>query len=1112
MKGQDVRRFQSHFGPLRSWSFAVWTAIPLLCNLVLTSCGGGGANGARGSPPPPTTANPAPAIVSLSPASTTAGGAPFMLTVTGYNFISTSLVQWNGSPRTTIYSSSTQLQAQISASDITSSGAIEVSVVNPVPGGGSSGSARFDVFSASNPAPSLLSLNPSSVDAGSSGLILTLHGANFIPSSTIYWNGVGVSTTYLSGTQLEAQIPPSALLSSGFAAVTVLNPAPGGGMTTPQFFAINYRATVVNQLASDLVWDAANQLMYLSVPSFASSYGNTVAALNPLTGTITNARFAGSEPDVLALSDDNQFLYAALDGSSSVRRFLIPGIQPDINYSLGADQRNGPYFAVDMHTAPAFPHTAAVSRGNFLVSPYALGGMAIFDDATQRSNTANNTGDLYDSFEWGSATNIYAINSEISSFDLYVLSVNSGGVTRSRRYQNEFSSFYSRMHYDKGTGFVYTDDGYVINPATGSHVGAFPAAGYMVPDSTLNRAFFLGQTQFQLGSNSYTIVSFNLTTFTPIAEIVVSNIRGYPLQFIRWGTNGLALCDDAGYIYLINDSFVGRNMTQAPTLGATLFPVQRSWPASRTQSLDHVRHLVRSNSRQEYQSYRAAAQANPAPTISSLSPSAIALGAIGIDGFTLTVTGSNFVSLSVVEWNGSPRHTQFISSTELQAQITFADVQNAGSALVSVVTPSPGGGTSNTLILSIVSQSLVAAPVIVSLYPNSVAAGSAGFTLQVNANWATGSSVVKWNGSPRPTSYIGGLQVQISAQDVASAGYAQVTVFTPGPGGGTSNPAQFQILYQPTTINQSTNDILWDPINQVFYISIPSSASTHPNQVCMLSPAAGVITNCRNGSEPNVLAISDDSQFLYVGMDGNSSVQRYALPNLTPDISFSLGTQGAFALDIQVAPGAPHTTAVTIGTATIPKATGGITIYDDATARPVIAQGWGPASNLYDSLQWGADAGVLYAASSEGGGDFYTLSVNSSGVVLDQDYASVFWNPGRIHYHSANGLIYSDDGFHVINPSTGLPLGIFMVGGGWPMVPDSASNTVFLLSQYIWQSNANFTINLFDMTHFTLMTRVPFSTSETVFSRLGRFSRWGGGLVVSFKGGNIYLLSGTALH
>jgi FG-GAP-like repeat/Abnormal spindle-like microcephaly-assoc'd, ASPM-SPD-2-Hydin len=63
--------------------------------------------------------------------------------------------------------------------------------------------------------------------------------------------------------------------------------------------------------------------------------------------------------------------------------------------------------------------------------------------------------------------------------------------------------------------------------------------------------------------------------------------------------------------------------------------------------------------------------------------------------FTLTVNGAGFVSGSVVNWNGSARATTFVSGTQLTAAILASDIASPGTALVTVVTPSPGGGTSN---------------------------------------------------------------------------------------------------------------------------------------------------------------------------------------------------------------------------------------------------------------------------------------------------------------------------------------------------------------------------------------------------------------------------------
>ena len=69
--------------------------------------------------------------------------------------------------------------------------------------------------------------------------------------------------------------------------------------------------------------------------------------------------------------------------------------------------------------------------------------------------------------------------------------------------------------------------------------------------------------------------------------------------------------------------------------------------------------------------------------------------------FTLTVNGTGFVSGSVVNWNGSPRATTFVSASKLKAAIPAADIAANGTATVTVVNPAPGGGTSNVAFFSV---------------------------------------------------------------------------------------------------------------------------------------------------------------------------------------------------------------------------------------------------------------------------------------------------------------------------------------------------------------------------------------------------------------------------
>jgi len=115
----------------------------LLVIAALVGCGGGGT-----PPPPPPPQNPVPVVTSISPTSATAGGAGFTLTVNGSNFISTSVVKWGGSNRTTTRVSATRLTAAILASDIATASTVQVTVFNPTPGGGTSAALTFTVNAA----------------------------------------------------------------------------------------------------------------------------------------------------------------------------------------------------------------------------------------------------------------------------------------------------------------------------------------------------------------------------------------------------------------------------------------------------------------------------------------------------------------------------------------------------------------------------------------------------------------------------------------------------------------------------------------------------------------------------------------------------------------------------------------------------------------------------------------------------------------------------------------------------------------------------------------------------------------------------------------------------
>ncbi len=92
---------------------------------------------------------------------------------------------------------------------------------------------------------------------------------------------------------------------------------------------------------------------------------------------------------------------------------------------------------------------------------------------------------------------------------------------------------------------------------------------------------------------------------------------------------------------------------------------------------------------------------NATPAVSSLVPSA---ATAGLAGMTLVVNGNGFVNGSTVQWNGGNRVTLFVSTTQLQAVLTTADLATAATAQVAVSSPGPGGGVSNSLTFTVLAS------------------------------------------------------------------------------------------------------------------------------------------------------------------------------------------------------------------------------------------------------------------------------------------------------------------------------------------------------------------------------------------------------------------------
>src|SRR6185437_9424520 len=588
----------------------------LLCVVVLTCLTGCGGGGGTPPPPPPAVQNPAPTVTSVSPSSAIVGGQGFTLSVNGSNFISNSVVQFNGTARTTTFVSSSQLQISLTAADIATAVLNKVAVSNPAPGGGTSASIDFAV---NNPLPTVASLNPTFIPQGNAGFTLTVTGTGFVSTSTVQLNGSARPTTFVSDTTLQASINAGDASATGVDAITVANPTPGGGASNEQNFTITIPApaitlvtpgsavaggadftltvsgtgfrsgamvlfngtaltttfvsetelqaqvtaaqiastgavnitvvnpitttaarglaavgptsnsfsfftgttagagfafTVISQASRDIALNSAQQVIYASVPGATTTAPGAISVINLSTASVSSSQATGPNPGILSISDDSQFLYAGIDGASSIQRFALPGLTTDISVPLGADPFFGPFFAEDLQVAPGAAHTIAVTLANAGVSPAEQGGIVVFDDAVQRPTKAPGGSKLYQSLQWGGNTATLLASQGFGSYD--TLTVDASGVSPNQSFSGVADG--SRIHFDRSTGRVYVENGQALGALNGALVANFNAFGPIAVDANLNAAFFVTQSFFGSGTtlNVYDLNHFTLVRSVPV--------------------------------------------------------------------------------------------------------------------------------------------------------------------------------------------------------------------------------------------------------------------------------------------------------------------------------------------------------------------------------------------------------------------------------------------------------------------------------------------------------------------------------------------------------------------------------------------------------------------
>ncbi len=511
--------------------------------------------------------------------------------------------------------------------------------------------------------PVVTQLSPALIQSGSNSFTLTVNGEGFSQASTVLWNGQALPTTLASSGQLTASVDASLVKQLGWSAISVSSAAPGGGQSGVLPFSI-YQ--VLDVPANAITFDPFTRKLYAVLPSTSANLtGNSIVAIDPVTGSVGTPVQVGSEPNLLSETSDGNYLYIGLSGAKSFGRFNLLNQSVDLTVPLpsNASFASGNAAAQAIATVPGSDTSVAVEIDSF-------DGIGIFDISGSTGTFRAKSGFGYsgDNPVFSDATHFYAYDAYTTGAEFYRYSVDANGAELiDGTTLKGFGGFGGRLAVDGG--LVYGSAGGIINPGTTppSQIAVLPLGqgpsgsgligGGVIPYASESKSFNIGVNA--AGTALSFIERFDTQRFTLEQQIQlpssnVSNVAG-----TRWGQDGLAYIipninpsnsQQAAQIFLLRGPFV----LPAETAG------------------------------------------NPAPTLTSTSQKTIKAGS---GNLYLTVSGSGFLPGSTIFWSGSSRTTNYVDNAHLTVAIPASDIQAA--AAITLSSQNPGSGASNTITINV---------------------------------------------------------------------------------------------------------------------------------------------------------------------------------------------------------------------------------------------------------------------------------------------------------------------------------------------------------------------------------------------------------------------------
>lgn len=715
------------------------------------------------------------------------------ITVTGKNFVQGSTVCWQNDSFSlaTTYVSADKLTATIDAAKLKLSGSFPIYVKNP-DGAKSTASYSFKVsYVASNPVPKITKLAPASVVSGSADSQITVTGSGFVAASLVSVGGQGISTQFVSASELHAVVPAAYLASPGSVELKVYNPEPGGGYGAPATLAVTGPSGA--EIGPDAGTFDAGSLD--SGPADVSTSDSGVSDAGATDGGSADAGLIDADVDAAdagALADADAATDAAIDAAtdSGPLAFKLVGepvptwVQQwsgDIVLQISVQGYDSGVQVLLSTTNGPQPLTL-VSKGAKLIE--ALLPKDLFAVAGQLAVTVKNSdGSLLGPIQitvaknesWGPPTNLALVPSS-TSLD---------AADQVMRVKGSYLPGGTTVHFGNLPLSVTWKSMYELECA-------LPKAAHAQLGPVM-----VTVTQPQQTGGGQAAVPFVVTApGLPVPYLVPLQGGAAKGPTVQTSSSDLTLTLEGHNLRA--ETVVRVDGEPVPTkLGPKGDTVVASLPlavvgVAGSHTLDA--HNPAPGGGASNSLVLTVQMATPVPQIAALDPPEVRSSSVNT---WITVKGSGFLPWSTVTVGGkAPLTTTWLSSSEILVLLLGAEVKTVGDRAVVVTQADPLGApkVSAAAVFKVVAAGN-ATPTLSSLSPNSTTMGKSYLMVTGTGGGFLAGARVWVDGVPRLTlpGPATSFALPLSYNDLAAAGTLQIAVQNPPPGGGFSWAQSFSI-------------------------------------------------------------------------------------------------------------------------------------------------------------------------------------------------------------------------------------------------------------------------------------------------------------------------------